>query len=62
MEIREEHLYHGAALNQIAQHKQFTAINALKLKTRTSRSSFRVNDDIAVYLKYCNKPKGRFRE
>ena len=62
MEIREGHLYHGAALNQIADHEQFTAINTLKLKGDESRSAFRVNDDIAVYLKYSTEPKGSFKE
>lgn len=62
MQIREEHLYHGAALNQIAEHKRFTAINALRVKGKTSRSAFKINDGIAVYLKYCSKPKGRFTE
>jgi len=40
MKIREENLYHGAALNQVAEHKRFTAINALKVKGKTSRSAF----------------------
>ena len=62
MQIREEHLYHGAALNQIADHEQFTAINTLKFKGDESRSAFRVNDDIAVYLKYCTKPSSSFGE
>ena len=62
MQIREEHLYHGAALNQIAEHKHFTAINALKVKGKTSRSAFKINDGIAVYLKYCTKPKGSYVE
>ena len=60
--IREEHLYHGAVLNQIADHKQFTAINALKVKGKTSRCAFKVNDDIAVYVKYALKPVRTYRE
>lgn len=60
--IREEHLYHGAVLNQIADHRQFTAINALKVGGKTSRSAFKVNDDIAVYIKYAVNPVGRYRE
>ena len=62
MQIREEHLYHGAALNQIADHEQFTAIHTLKFKDDESRSAFRVNDDITVYLKYCTKPSSSFGE
>ena len=62
MKIREEHLNHGAALNQIADHKKFTAINALKVKGKVSRSAFRINDSTNVYLKYATKPAGAFRE
>ena len=62
MKIREEHLYHGAVLNQVAEHPQFTAINALRVNGRTSRSAFNVNDDIAVYLKYATNASGRFKE
>jgi len=62
MNIKDDHLYHGAVLNQIAEHKQFTAINALKVKGKASHSAFKVNDDIAVYLKYATKPTGRFKE
>ena len=62
MKITDEHLYHGAVLNQIAEHPQFTAINALKVKGKISRSAFKVNDDIAVYLKIASKPKGKYRE
>ena len=62
MKILEEHFNHGAALNQIAEHKSFTAINALKVKGKTYRSAFKINDRIAVYLKYCTNPKGRYRE
>jgi hypothetical protein len=56
MKIHDDHLYHGAALIQIAEHPQFTAINALKLKNRVLRSGFKINDDIAVYLKYATEP------
>lgn len=62
MKINDDHLYHGAALTQIAEDPQFTAINAFKLNGVTSRSAFRINDDIGVYLKYATKPKGRFKE
>ncbi len=58
MAIQKEQLYHGAAFAQIAEHKQFTAINALKIKDRTCKSAFLINDSTVVYLKYCVKPKG----
>lgn len=62
MKINDDHMYHGAALTQIAEHPRFTAINAFKLNGSTSRSGFRVNDDIGVYLKYATKPKGTYQE
>lgn len=36
MKIHDDHLYHGAALTQIAEDDQFTAINALKLGGKTT--------------------------
>lgn len=62
MKINDDHMYHGAALTQIAEHPRFTAINAFKLNGSPSRSGLRVNDDIGVYLKYATKPKGSYQE
>lgn len=62
MKINFEHMYHGAALNQIAEDPHFTAINAFKPNGQVSRAAFRVNDDIGVYLKYCSDPTGAFDE
>lgn len=62
MNIKNDHLYHGAALTQIAEHPQFTAINAFKLPDGISRSAFSVNNNIGVYLKYATEPKGKFDE
>ena len=63
MKISDEHLYHGAVLNQIAKHPRFTAINALKVKGEVvSRSAFKVNNDIGVYLKISRTRKGIFGE
>ncbi|HEV8071501.1 MAG TPA: hypothetical protein VGP76_27550 [Planctomycetaceae bacterium] len=56
MKINDDHMYHGAALTQIAEHRRFTAINAFKDGDEISRSAFRVNDDIGVFLKYATKP------
>ena len=55
MKINKEHLYHGAALNQIAEHEQFTAINTLEINEIRSRSAFKINQKISIYLKYCTK-------
>ena len=62
MKIQDEHLYHGAALAQIAEHPQFTAINVLKVSGRNSKSAYKVNDSIAVFLKYASKPLGAYKE
>ena len=62
MKINDDHMFHGAALTQIAEHPEFTAINAFKMGKRVSRSAFRINDDIGVYVKYASKPKAPFDE
>lgn len=62
MKIHDDHLYHGAALTQIAEHPQFTAINALKVDGKPIHVAYRINDDISVYFKYASKPTPRFQE
>jgi len=62
VKIDNDHLYHGAALIQIAEHPQFTAINSLKVKGEVVRAAYKINDHIAVYLKYAAKTHGRFKE
>jgi hypothetical protein len=62
MHIHDDHMYHGSALLQIAEHPQFTAINRLVTKDGSARSTFRVNDNVGIYLKYASKPTGRFKE
>lgn len=56
MKIDDDHLFHGSALIQIAEHPQFTAINALVINKRKISSAFRINDHAAVYLKYAAEP------
>lgn len=63
MKIHDDHMYHGAALTQVAEHPQFTAINAFGHEGDKSRSGFLVNHDIGIYLKYATKrtkPYGEF--
>lgn len=62
MKIHDDHRHHGAALIQIAEHNQFTAINSLKVGRNVSRVAYCVNDNIAVYLKYATEPQGRYDE
>ncbi len=62
MKIKDYHLFHGAAIAQIAEHRSFTAINPFEDAAKISRSAFRVNNDIAVYFKYATKPTPAFAE
>lgn len=62
MRIANDHLYHGAALIQIAENPRFTAINSLTVKGTVLRSAYRINDDIGVFLKYATHPKPSFGE
>lgn len=62
LRINQDHLYHGAALTQIAEHEQFTAINAVRVRNRPHRSAFRINDTHCVYLKYATKPTKPYNE
>jgi hypothetical protein len=62
MKIHDDHMYHGASLIQIAENPQFTAINSLKINGVNYSNAYRINDDIAVYLKYGNTPNKSFRE
>lgn len=63
MKINEDHLYHGAALTQIAEFPTFKAINPFVQKTGTnSRSAFIINNDTGIYIKYATKPSPSFGE
>jgi len=62
MHIDDDHLYHGAALIQIAEDPRFTAINSLKIGSKTISVAYKINDEIAVYLKYASKPTPAHKE
>lgn len=62
MKINNDHLYHGAALTQVAEHRTFKAINEVSHAGARSRCAFLINADIGLYLKYATRPKGRFKE
>jgi hypothetical protein len=62
MKIHDDHLYHGAALIQIAEHPQFTAINSMKLRRTIVHTAYKINDDIGIYLKYAQRPTKAFKE
>jgi hypothetical protein len=48
MKIQEQHLYHGAALTQIAEHKSFKALNRASAKY----GHYLINTDRHVFIKY----------
>ncbi|HYD32530.1 MAG TPA: hypothetical protein VEB64_16935 [Azospirillaceae bacterium] len=56
MKLDDDHLYHGGALIQIAEHEKFTAINTLKIGSKKFSNTYRINDDSAVFLKYATNP------
>lgn len=62
MKIDDDHLYHGAALIQIAESPKFTAINSLKVGKKALGVAYLVNDDVGIYLKYAKVPKKPYSE
>ena len=56
MRINDDHMYHGAALLQIAEDPRFTAINSIEVSGQRSRSAYRINDNTGIFLKYASKP------
>ena len=62
MKIDDNHMYHGAALLQIAEHPRFTAINTIEISSHKSRSAYRINDSIGIFLKYASKPSKNLGE
>lgn len=57
MKIRTEHQNLGAALMQIAEDDNFTAINPLRVKSDKINNAFLINTDTCVFLKYGQEPK-----
>ncbi|MEZ5107170.1 MAG: hypothetical protein R2757_21875 [Draconibacterium sp.] len=60
MKIHDDHFYHGSALIQIAEHPLFTAINSMQIGSVTLRSSYKINQQIGIYLKYSVVPVTRY--
>lgn len=58
MKIRIEHQNIGAAVMQIAEHEQFTAINSLKLNGKPVSNAFLINSHVAILCKYASEPNG----
>jgi hypothetical protein len=55
MKIHDNHMYHGAALIQVAEDKNFTAINLLKVGSNVFSNAYKINSEISLYLKYASK-------
>jgi hypothetical protein len=62
MKINDDHMYHGAALTQIAEHPTFKAINAFWQNGKKSSCAFRINDTTGIYIKYAAAPRGLVKE
>ncbi len=62
MKIDDNHMCHGTALLQVAEHDTFTAINALKLGSTAHRNAFQINNEIALYFKHGSDKSGKFDE
>lgn len=56
MKIRLEHQNIGAALMQVAEHPQFTSINALQMNGNRINNGFSINNDIVLFCKYATEP------
>lgn len=56
MKITLAHKCIGAALMQIAEHEQFTAINAMMIKGKSINNAFKINNNIGLLCKYASEP------
>ena len=54
MHIDDDHMFHVAALTQLAEDPEFTAIN--RFENTSARGAFRINTSTGVYLKHASKP------
>ncbi|GAB7214259.1 hypothetical protein [Dickeya oryzae] len=55
MKIRLEHQYIGAAIMQIAEHDQFTAINYINVNERKVNNAFLINNHCVIFCKYATE-------
>ncbi|ADN00376.1 hypothetical protein [Dickeya dadantii] len=55
MKIRLEHQYIGAAIMQIAEHDQFTAINYIDVNGRKINNAFFINNHCVIFCKYATE-------
>ena len=57
MKIEDRHLYYGAALMQLLDHRQAMFVTPIK-DSNSIRNVFTINRKIAVCMKYASEPKG----
>jgi hypothetical protein len=62
MKINDDHMYHGAALTQIAEHPTFKAINAFWQNGKNLRAHSALMIPLASTFKYAGAPRGAARE
>jgi len=65
LRIDKNHLYHGAALLQIAEDPHFKAINPIMVAKSASRSAYDIHGSkkrAGVYLKYATDPTPSYGE
>ena len=62
MKIDDEHMYHGAALTQIAKDPRFSGIGPFQHESSASKRSFIINGAVGVYLQYSKRPVSAFNE
>ena len=58
MKVADDHMFHGAALLQIAEDPRFTAINSIDIAGQRSHSAYRINDTTGIFMKYASNPSG----
>ena len=62
MKVADDHMFHGAALLQIAEDPRFTAINSIDIAGQRSRSAYRINATTGIFMKYASKPSRHLGE
>lgn len=62
MKIDLDHMYHGAALIQVAEDERFTSINAFHRRGALVNGAYKINEDTILVLKYASEPNGSFEE
>ncbi|MCC6487393.1 MAG: hypothetical protein IT364_07820 [Candidatus Hydrogenedentes bacterium] len=62
MKIDKDHMYHGAALIQIIEHKSYRSVKTYGSRRGKSNCTFLVNGETGILIKYASSPRGRADE